>query len=120
MLEPVYPKARRGKEQTRNSHDAPDVVGTPWWIEAKSYRTQFPARKALMQALEAATRNNGAVTRPVAAIRQTGTRPDLAVMRLEDWIELVARAERAVARARELEAAVAGLECDLALKGLDD
>lgn len=120
LVEHIYPAARRGKDQGREGHDAPDVVGTPWWFETKNYKGAYPARAALMQALEATTKNSGATMRPVAVIRQSFKRPDLSVMRLEDWIELVSRAETAEAKVRTLEEQVAELEVQLALKGLDD
>jgi hypothetical protein len=31
----VYPCARRGLVQTRSATEDADVIGTPWWIEAK-------------------------------------------------------------------------------------
>lgn len=105
MLEPVYPNAQRGKQQTRNGHDAPDVVRTPWWWECKSYKGQYSARKALTEALADSAKHGGGMV-PICAIRKTRERPDLFVMRLEDGIALLARMEAAEKRVAELEDAL--------------
>jgi hypothetical protein len=55
-----FPKARRGL-QFRNGIDAPDVAGTPYWIEVKRYGRMYPcvwaaawnqANAAMIQACE--------------------------------------------------------------------
>ncbi len=53
-----YPEARRGGHDQAGPAGAPDVSGTPWWIECKRYRevTQAIVADAMKQARAAADR----------------------------------------------------------------
>ena len=87
LLKAVWPKAQRGY-QARDGGDAPDVQGTPFHVECKvGKRPNILA--ALAQALEA---SDG---RPVLVITHRDRGETLATMRLQDWLDLAHRAERA-------------------------
>ncbi len=79
---------RRGL-QYRDGADAPDVVGVPgWWIECKKGRRPNPCA-ALRQAIAAAAKSG---LRPVAICREDNEEPT-AMLRLDDFLELLRRAE---------------------------
>jgi hypothetical protein len=77
----VYPDARRGR-QDRFGTDAPDVEGTPWWIEVKIGKAPpvWPAWK------QATTATDG---RPPLVIVRRDREEALAVLRLTDLVAIL-------------------------------
>ncbi len=91
-LRVVFPEASRGIGQARSGGEIPDVKGCwPYWIEAKKGKvTNW--RAALKQAVDyLAGQKGGAYREPVAICRDDG-KPAVVVMRLDDWLTLVAEA----------------------------
>ena len=79
-LAEVWPGAKRGF-QFRGGDEAPDVIGTPYHIEAK-HRRNVSIQAAMQQAI---ADSNGRV--PVVVSRDNHGE-DLVTMRLNDWLEL--------------------------------
>lgn len=86
-LRVVYPQARRGW-QARDGADAPDVDGTPWWVESKVGRNP-PLWPAWRQALED---TDG---RPPLVIARRDREEAVALLRLSDLVALLERARDA-------------------------
>jgi len=72
--------------QTREGHDAPDVDGTPFHIEAKHHRTVNIAA-AIKQAL--ADRKANGDTRWVLAVTKSDRQVPLATMPFDEFMQLV-------------------------------
>jgi hypothetical protein len=87
-LRPIYPEARRGL-QFQDGSTAPDVIAGPWHIECKKRK----ARPNPLAALEQAERDCDPKRVPVAVCKQDRARATV-TMRFDDWLELVADAER--------------------------
>lgn len=106
ILSAVYPDARRGYHQSRKGSDAPDVIGTPWWVEVEMSAAPSPHRK-MRQAIEASGVDGPDATIPPTTPPLVMTRqcsrsrsgPWLVTMRAEDFIALCEDAE-AVRRVR--------------------
>jgi len=91
-LKPLFPKARRAVGQTREGNEAPDVTGTPFWIECAKGSTNAIHDK-LRQGLEATMSSETAehAGKPVVVIsHHGGAKQTMATMRLSDFLELVA------------------------------
>ena len=86
LLRAVFGDAVKRGWQTRSGSDAPDVDGTPFWVECK-HGQQPNVRAALAQAVEAGSAA-GDPRPPVAAVKDNNCRA-MAVMFLEDWLDLV-------------------------------
>lgn len=61
-----FPDAKRG-QQTRFGSDAPDVDGTPYWIECKVGKRVYPIR-AFFQAQDARTLSRVNGNRPIIVV----------------------------------------------------
>lgn len=85
----IYPGARRGLGQARSAKEVPDVDAPGLWVECKRAIRTNP-RAALAQALEA---SKGSGRTSIAVCRDDRAEP-FAVLRLEDLLRLLARAER--------------------------
>lgn len=83
MLRPVFGERVARGFQTRSGRDGCDVEGTPYWLEAKHGKL-VNVRAALRQALEA---TDG---RPAVVVAKDDRSVPLVVMRLADWLALVA------------------------------
>jgi len=80
----LYPDARRGIVQARAGNEAPDVDGTPFWVECKiGHRVTIQA--ALTQAVEA---TDG---RPPLAVCKVDRQPATVTLRLPDFINLLSK-----------------------------
>lgn len=71
-LSQVWPEARRGL-QPQGGEVAPDVEGTPLWVEVKTRRTVSPAA-----ALQQAERDTDGRT-PIAWLREDHRKPQVAI-----------------------------------------
>ena len=88
-LRDIWPDSRRGLDQTQEGL-APDVDGTPYYIECKVGKRPPTPEKVLFQAVVAANKAKDA--RPAVGIcRRDGQRPYV-VMDLQDWKDLVRKA----------------------------
>lgn len=72
--------------QARAGSDAPDVDGTPFWVECKVGKRP-PLRPALQQAVEASVEAGD--KRPVVAVVKSDRQPPLVLMHYDDWLDLV-------------------------------
>ena len=85
----IYPDAHRGA-QSRAGTDAPDIDGTPWWIEVKTY-----ARHACIRHLEQAEGDSDG--RPcIVRLRENGDRRAAVLLREDLFLELLERLGGAV------------------------
>lgn len=82
LLKELYPDARRGADQCRKGTDAPDVVGTPFWWEAKSGK-----RPNIMGAIEQAKAATDG--RRVIAITKRDHGPILATIEIDFMLALL-------------------------------
>jgi hypothetical protein len=87
-LRKVYPAARRGIGQARDAGEVSDVDGVPFWVEAK-HRKRPNIRAAFAQAVAA----RGKRTLPVLVITRADRDDDLATMRLDVLVKLLAELE---------------------------
>lgn len=86
-LRHLWPDARRGLGQARTGAEAPDVDGSPWWVQTKhGARPNIPA--AMRQAARDATAAHD--DRPPVAITRANRGPVLVTVRLEDWLDVMA------------------------------
>jgi hypothetical protein len=79
---------RRGW-QTRHGHDDPDICGVPFLVENKRHK-KVNVRAAVAQAL--ADKEKSGDKRPILVVAHEDQRKPLAVMLLDDFLELVRRA----------------------------
>jgi len=77
---------RRGW-QSREGSDAPDVVGTPFWIECKHHK-KVNIKAALRQAKEDCTLSSNPAF-PVLAICKDDKEKPIAAMYLNDFMKLL-------------------------------
>ncbi len=84
-LRPMFGDRVKRGFQRRDGREAPDVDGTPYWIECKHAKC-VNVRAAMAQAI-AATDGRP----PVVIAKDNGVRVPLVVMRLGDWLDLVER-----------------------------
>ena len=82
----IYPEAKRGLQSRGGTGEAPDVDGTPWFIECK-VGAKPPHRRAWEQARDA---SDGRV--PVAVIKQDRAET-LAILEFSALLELWAELE---------------------------
>lgn len=91
LLSDIWPGAKRGIQQTRSASEEADCLGTPFWVEAKV--GPMPNPRAAMRQAEKAT--DGRVC--VAIVRDDGKAgkapDDWAMMRLSDWLDIMAELE---------------------------
>src|SRR5690606_13764125 len=80
QLRALWPGARRGIGQARSGGETPDVIQTPFWIEAK-HRKKCSIPAAYRQAVEA---TDG---RPVLVITKEDRAEPLVTMTLADWLQ---------------------------------
>jgi len=85
----LYGDAVKRGWQARRGSDAPDVVGAPWWVEAK-HQQRVSVRAALQQATEAQNAH-GARVGPVVAHCRDNHQPALVALWEADWWALLAR-----------------------------
>jgi Holliday junction resolvase len=78
----LFPEAKRGLMQSRCAREAPDVEGTPYWVEAKCGKK--PRLYAAFDQAAAATDG-----RPLLVVAKRDRRETVVVMRLEDFEALV-------------------------------
>ena len=83
-LRPLFGARVKRGYQTRDGREAPDVDGTPFWVECK-HGALVNLRAALAQAISATDGRP-----PVVIAKDTG-RSAVVLMRLEDWLALVER-----------------------------
>lgn len=90
-LKPIYPKARRSVGQAREGANAPDVVGTPLWIECtKSSGVKVVEKMAQGLVDSAVCPDPNYRGRAVVVFsRHKPSRLDLVTMRREDFLELL-------------------------------
>lgn len=86
LFREVYGEEVRRGWQARLGSDAPDVDGTPWWIECKVGARPNPIA-ALHQAQEA-QKKSGDTRTPIAVCKMDRTAPTV-TMSLEDFIQLI-------------------------------
>lgn len=94
-LKPIYPDARRLYGQSRKGHDAPDVGGTPFWIEAGS-GTTIEVHNKLQQGLRdtALCRDKNYMNAPVlACVKHVKRGLDMVTMERSQFLELLAELE---------------------------
>lgn len=101
-LKPIYPRAKRGIGQARAAHEVPDVVGVPFWVEAKHHK-RVNIRKAYEQAVAAsvaAIAARGAMlglerarVGPVLVVSRDNGKSDLATMHLDTLLQLLRELE---------------------------
>ena len=95
LFRELWPEAKRGLQSRGGTAEAPDVDGTPFWIESKrGKRTDIKA--ALEQAYVACHKPTEAGTvvvdtRPPLAITKDDRRRAMATMYLDDFMELLRR-----------------------------
>lgn len=92
---PAYPNAKRGLQQTRASGDAPDVVHTPFWVEAKRQ-----GNVSILSAYKQATVARAECTDPVyknlpilIVSREDGQAEDLVTLDLHHFVSLMKELE---------------------------
>lgn len=81
-LKAIFPEARRGF-QMRDGADAPDVMGTPFWVECKVGK-RCNIKQAMLQAVEA---TDGKHIPVVVTKEDRGM--TMVTMELEEWLEVV-------------------------------
>lgn len=87
QLRVLWPAARRGLGQARTGAEAPDVDGSPWWIQTKhGQRPNVPA--AMRQAERDASAAHD--DRPPVAITRANRGPVLVTMELAAWLDVMA------------------------------
>jgi len=92
LLRRVWPRARRYAAQFGGAAE-PDVVGTPFWAEAKTGSIKGIA--SLWSALRQAERDRvaaGTPDRPILLYMRLDHTTPLVAMPAEDWIQLAAAA----------------------------
>lgn len=92
----VYPLARRLYGQSRKGSDAPDVGGTPFWIECGTGSTQA-IRKKLLQGLHdtATSEDPRWKDKPVLTMIRTKSDEHLVTMERGQFIKLLGQLEAA-------------------------
>lgn len=81
-----YPNAYRGEQTRFGTAQAPDVDGTPWWIECK-VGAQPNIKNALEQAWSGVVHTLPA--RPPVAICKWDRGPAIVGMYLDDWMAMI-------------------------------
>lgn len=96
LFKKYFPLAKRGLQNRGGTAEAPDVDGTPWYIECKRQKANCSLRRALMQAEagqyvvteEGTTRRD---LRPPMAICKNDRERDMMAMYLDDFMKIVER-----------------------------
>lgn len=83
-LRPLFGSGVKRGYQTRDGREAPDVDGTPYWIECK-HGVNINLHAALAQAVRA---SDG---RPPVVVAKYQNRAPMVAMLLTDWLQLVER-----------------------------
>ena len=96
LFRKFFPKARRGFQTRGGTSEAPDVDGTPWYIECKRMKSRcnpisalFQAEAALYQTTEEGTTRIDSW--PPMAICKTDRERATVTLFLDDFINLVER-----------------------------
>ncbi len=90
----VYPGARRGVGQARDGAERPDVIGTPFWIEAGVGSTIKIHDKLRQGHNDAAVSNDEVYAGvPVVVLSKSVRGEALATMEMEAFIDLLAEFE---------------------------
>lgn len=79
LLARIWPNAKRGLQQARAANEAPDVTGTPYWVECK-----WQQRPSILAAFEQA--NKATDGRPVLVMTKQPRKPVLVTIEWE-WFE---------------------------------
>jgi len=79
ILRSIWPDAKRGFQTRGGTAEAPDIEGTPYWIECK---------KGKRTNIKAAMRQAAGQNLPPVAITQDDRQDVLVTMRLADWMAL--------------------------------
>ena len=79
ILRSIWPDAKRGFQTRGGTAEAPDIEGTPFWIECK---------KGKRTNIKAAMRQAEGQDLPPVAITQDDRQDVLVTMKLEDWMGL--------------------------------
>ena len=95
-LREVYGEGIRRGWQTRAGDDAADIEGAPWFVECK-HHARVNIRAAWMQVEDAQTgartkKNPAGDLRPLLIAKDTG-RETLAILRFDDFLELLKMVE---------------------------
>lgn len=90
-LQTVYPEAKRGIGQARDSREVPDVDCTPFWVECKVGK-RVDLHAAVKQANEARD------DRPLLVLSKRDGETPLATMEMETLLELLGLLDRKLAR----------------------
>lgn len=95
-LRAVYPNCRRLFGQARKGCDAPDVGGTPFWVEC-GYGSTTVIRSKLLQGLRdtADCEDPRYMNKPVIAMTCTSKGEHIVSMRRDQFIELIKSVEAA-------------------------
>lgn len=81
VLALVFPGAKRGLVQSRSAKEAPDVIGTPWWVECK-----VGAKPNILGAFgQAKEASDG---RPVLVVVKVDRHEPLVTMTLAEFVKL--------------------------------
>lgn len=83
-LRDLFPDARRGYQTRGGTSEAPDVDGTPWFIECKVGK-----RPNIRAAMEQATTNTDG--RPCLVVTKRDREEPLATMKWSDFLYLLRR-----------------------------
>lgn len=90
LLRPIWDGAKRGFQTRGGTGEAPDVDGTPWYIEVKKGKRTNP-KKAYEQAMRGATeeahRTRGGA-RPALAITRDDNSHILVTMNLPEFLRM--------------------------------
>lgn len=94
-LKRVYPDARRGVGQARDGAERPDVVGTPFWIEA-GVGTTIKIHAKMRQGMSdtAVSNDEFYAGTPVVVFSKSQRGEALASMAMQAFIDLLAELER--------------------------
>ncbi len=90
-LKPFYPNAARSFGQSATGSEAPDVVGTPFWIECgkgKSIRPEVKLKQAIAE-VEATPNKTFHGAHPIAFTTRGGHEPHIVSMTLETFLAFV-------------------------------
>lgn len=81
VLRIVWPDAKRGLQQSRCAKEAPDVTGTPYWVECK-----VGAKPNILGAFDQAKEATDG--RPVLVVTKVDRHEPLVTLALVDFIKL--------------------------------
>jgi hypothetical protein len=104
-LREIYGDGVKRGWQAREGDDAPDIEGTPFWVECKHHK-KVSVRAAVAQVADAqygAKRKELPLSEaPMLLVVKDNNEPPLAVMHFADFIELLAERERMLKETTDL------------------